>query len=240
MIKVFIDFDNTISIGDVGDGLFAKFGGEICSYNDAQYREGKLSSKDCIRKNCSACGTIDVRELEAFVDSQSIDLSFPKFIQWCRERQLDCTIVSDGFDFYVGGILARYGIDDILYFANTLTPQPTQRDLFVQLVPSFPYDDEECTRCACCKRNIMLSRSGEEDVLVYIGDGYSDRCPVPYADIVFAKPELQAFCQQSNISYFEYRTFDDVRSRLGQLLQQNRIHKRQSAEANRRALFLAG
>jgi 2-hydroxy-3-keto-5-methylthiopentenyl-1-phosphate phosphatase len=180
-----------------------------------------------------------MRALEAFVDSQFIESSFPGFVRFCTTHGLGCTIVSDGFDYYIDRLLRRFGIHDVPFFANTLSLQPTDRGL-VDLVPSFPYDDEECTRCACCKRNIMLTHGGEEDVLVYVGDGYSDRCPVHYADIVFAKPELQSYCQRHNISYIEYRTLSDVQGRLEQLLRRKRIHKRQAAEANRQALYLAG
>lgn len=240
MIKVFIDFDNTITLGDVGDGLFEKFGGEVCSQFDREYREERLSAKECLRKKCTACGAVDLWVLEAFVDSQSIDPSFPQFVRFCATHGLGCTIVSNGFDYYIDRLLRRLGIQNVPFSANRLSLHPTDRELCVDLVPSFPYDDEECTRCACCKRNIMVTHGGEEDVLVYVGGGYSDQCPVHYADIVFAKPELQSYCQRHNISYFEYRTFDDVQARLGQLLQHKRIHKRQTAEANRQALYLAG
>lgn len=240
MLKIFLDFDNTISQGDVGDALFEQFGGEVCLQYDREYREERLTAKECIRKKCAACGEIDWRALEAFVDSRSIDPSFPEYIDFCKTHGLDCTIVSDGFDYYIGRMLRRFNIHDVPFFANTLEFELTDSGAMVRLVPSFPYDDEECTRCACCKRNIIISRSGEEDVIVYVGDGYSDRCPVQYADVVFAKPELQDYCQRHNISYYEYRTFNDVRARLEELLRRKRVHKRHTAEANRQALFLAG
>ena len=41
--------------------------------------------------------------------------------------------------------------------------------------------------CANCKRNHLLTKSGDESVIVYIGNGSSDQCPSRYADIVFAK-----------------------------------------------------
>ena len=86
----------------------------------------------------------------------------------------------------------------------------------------------------------MLTHSGEDDLLVYVGDGFSDRCPAPYADIVFAKAELQSFCQEKNISYYEYCSFQDVQARIEQLLQHKRIRKRHAAEAMRQALYVAG
>jgi 2-hydroxy-3-keto-5-methylthiopentenyl-1-phosphate phosphatase len=104
---------------------------------------------------------------------------------------------------------------------------------------SFPYEDAECTRCACCKRNIMLTKSSDDDVIVYIGEGYSDRCPAQYADIVFAKDELQKFCQEKNISYFLYDSFDDILVRMSELLVKKRVKKRREAEMKRREAFVA-
>lgn len=240
MLRLFIDFDNTITVGDVGDELFRKFGGEVTEHLDREYREGTISAKECIRRKCAACGLVGRNELNAFIDAKTIDSTFPDFIEFCKTRGLECTVVSDGFDYYIKRIFLRYGLNDLPFFSNALTLEPQGRATRVKLVASFPYDDEECTQCACCKRNVMLTRTGEEDVLVYVGDGYSDRCPVRYADIVFAKPELQVFCQWNNISYFEYRTFGDVQVRIEQLLQGKHIRKRQTAEANRQALLLAG
>ena len=102
---------------------------------------------------------------------------------------------------------------------------------------AFPYADAGCGVCACCKRNVMLTRAGDEDVIVYVGEGFSDQCPVRYADIVFAKDALQAFCQRENISYYLYETFADVVARLSELSARKRLRKRHRAELLRRELF---
>ena len=89
----------------------------------------------------------------------------------------------------------------------------------------------------------MLSMSGDDDVIVYIGEGYSDRCPARYADIVFAKDDLLKFCHRENISYLEYRTFADVQLRLESVLSLKRpdiFRKRRRAELARRAVFVGG
>lgn len=238
-----MDFDNTITVGDVGDALFLKFGGEQTLRDDQQYRDGIISAKECIRKKCRACGAIDRHHLETFIHAQAIDVTFPEFVRFCTGRGYSYTVVSDGFDYYIQRIFGRNGLVGVPVFANELTLEPVEPSIAkVTLVPSFPYDDEECTRCGCCKRNVLLSHSSEDDVIVYIGDGYSDQCPVLYADIVFAKAELQAFCQSQNISYYEYRSFHDVRKRLESLATgtPHRLRKRKTAEANRQALYLAG
>ena len=108
------------------------------------------------------------------------------------------------------------------------------------MVPSFPYTDSECERCANCKRNHLLTLSSDDDIVVYVGDGISDRCPVRYADIVFAKKGLIKYCQEQNVTYHEYRHFGDVQQRLDPILRQKRIKQRREARMARREVFLQG
>ena len=240
MMKLFSDFDNTITVGDVHDALFKNFGGQLTEKYDQQYWAGTLSSKECLKKKCASCGEVGLSALNAFLDGCHIDPTFPDCMRFVRAHRLEFSIVSDGFDYTIRHILRKNGLSDIPVFSNKLRFEQDGGARHERLIPSFPFDDEDCTRCACCKRNVMLTHAGEEDIIVYIGDGYSDQCAVQYADIIFAKAELQTFCQRENISYYEFRSFRDIQARLEQLLQKRRLRKRQAAEANRQALFLAG
>ena len=243
MIKVFIDFDGTITRHDVGDALFESFGGKQSVEAVEMYREGTISAVECFQRECVACGDVDSSELVSFLDIQEIDSTFPEFVRFCRARGLEPCIVSDGMDYYIRHILARNGVD-IPFFSNSLSLIPATRQGTVRLIPTFPYTDEVCDRCASCKRNHMLSRCSDEVIIVYVGEGYSDRCPARFADIVFAKDDLLRFCLQENISFFEYRTFADIQNRLTQLLDEQDsngrkiIKKRRQAELERREVFL--
>ena len=245
-IKIFIDFDGTITREDVGDALFETFGGKQCLEFIRLYREEKLSAVECFRRESNACGLVDKAALNAFLDSREIDSTFASFIGFCGTKGFACTIVSDGMDHYIQRILNRHGLGHVPFLANTLDLVPAEDSQKVRLDPSFPHTDEACDRCACCKRNHMLSLTGDNDVLVYIGEGYSDRCPARYADIVFAKDELLKYCRQENIPYFEYRTFGEIRHRLEELLagrrtRANRLgfRKRRRAELARREVFMS-
>ena len=94
--------------------------------------------------------------------------------------------------------------------------------------------------CGNCKRNHVLTLSADDDIIVYIGDGISDRCPVRYADIVFAKGSLIRYCQAQNVTYHEFKTFSDVTRRLELIVQRKRIKKRREAEMARREVFAQG
>lgn len=232
-LKIYVDVDGTITTHDVGNVFFREFGGPECDEIVEHYRAERLTAVECFRAEAGAIKSLDTEAAGKFLQAQPIDESFKEFVGFCRESGLEFHILSDGLDYYISRILAAQGIEGVSFFANKAQVVGGKLNL------EFPYTDAVCTRCACCKRNIMLTHSGDEDIIVYVGEGYSDRCPVQFADIVFAKGELQAFCQQENISYFLYNSFHDIVVRLRQLLEKKRIHKRLTAEHNRRAAFMA-
>ena len=245
MIKIFTDFDGTITLHDVGDAMFERFGGKQCSDIVQEYREGKISASECFKRECDVCGIVNINELNAFLDRQEIDGTFVDFLAFCRSRQLPCFVVSDGMDYYIKRILDRHRVGGVPFFANELRFVPVTGTYEAQFEPHFPYKDETCDRCACCKRNHILMTSSDEDIIIMIGEGYSDRCPARYADVVFAKDDLLTYCQQENISYFEYGSFADVQRRLEKLLGNKRadgsiigLRKRRRAELARREVFM--
>jgi 2-hydroxy-3-keto-5-methylthiopentenyl-1-phosphate phosphatase len=105
---------------------------------------------------------------------------------------------------------------------------------------SLPYRDEACERCGTCKRNQMLVRSADSDVIVYIGDGVSDFCAAAHADLVFAKGALETHCREENISYRRFRGFDDVRSDLTMLSAKRALRRPRRAVLNRQAVWSSG
>lgn len=191
----------------------------------------------CLRKQ-TLSQTVPLPQIAAFVDQFTVDEYFPRFKDFCSNHGIPLVILSDGLDFYVERILNRNGLGDCKFFANNLGF--INSDGVTKLQITFPYTDSECQFCGNCKRNHMLTLSGDDDIIVYVGDGISDRCPVGYADIVFAKKDLIQYCQRQNITYFEYANFQDVQQRLEMLLAKKRLRKRREAEMARRDVFMQG
>jgi len=179
---------------------------------------------------------LDVQAAQQFARSRTVDAGLNGLLAYCRERRMECLIVSDGLDFYIREILAEHGLADTAFVSNRLTMAASGDGRTAHVRAEFPHDDAECDRCACCKRNVMLSRTPDEDVIVYVGDGFSDQCAVQYADVVFAKGELQTFCRERNISYYPYVTLEDVRRRLSQLEGTRRAPRPRRAQLLRRGL----
>jgi 2,3-diketo-5-methylthio-1-phosphopentane phosphatase len=238
MLRVYCDFDGTIATSDVGNKLFRTFAGEKAAQIVQRYLDGEINARECLTMECAAIESVTQEELAKFVGQFEIDPDFPAFVRYCAEHEMPVTILSDGLDVYVSQILSASNLSHLPWFANHA--EFVREGSKTRLVPSFPYRDEECEQCGNCKRNHLLAMSGDEDIIVYVGDGISDRCPVRYADIVFAKHTLVPYCQEQNITYHDYRHFGDVQLRLDLFLQQKRIRKRREAAMGRRDLFMQG
>jgi 2-hydroxy-3-keto-5-methylthiopentenyl-1-phosphate phosphatase len=238
VLKVFCDFDGTVATEDVGNKLFRHVAGDRAMEIVRRYQDGVTGAVECFEQECLAAGNVPRDDFIRFVDQFEIDQSFEPFLKFCTENEIPVTILSDGLDVYVEHLLRKAGLAEIPYYANHLEFE--KRGGMTHLVPSFPYTDSECDRCANCKRNHMLTLSGDDDVIVYVGDGYSDRCPVTYADIVFATGDLIKYCQSKNITYHVFRTFADVRQVMQSLVGKKRIPKRREAEMARREVFMQG
>ena len=234
--RLFLDFDGTLTAEDVGNRFFATFGGAVCTELVARYRAGEISARACFEQEMKAVGTVDPAAFEAFLAQQELDPGAEELIRSCVRMDVEVTILSDGLDAYIRPLLERHGLDGVRCFSNTAVWQEEGTRKRAQL--SFPHANGECDRCGCCKRNIMLGSAGDGDVLIYAGDGYSDRCPVEYADLVFAKASLQTWCQQNNITYLPYRSLDDVRRRLETELGQRTLRPRPRAERKRREAYM--
>jgi 2,3-diketo-5-methylthio-1-phosphopentane phosphatase len=239
-LKIYIDFDGTITLKDVSDYLFSQLSGRRSEVFVKEYLAGKIGARECFLGECQASGAVQIESVEKIVDRQEIDPTFKDFVEFCESHGIPVYVLSDGFEYYIRRILERHGLTRVKFISNQLVFQPVDGTGVFTLLPVFPYKDSECDCCANCKRNHLLTLSSENDIIVYVGDGYSDRCPSRYADIVFAKGNLIRYCREGSISFFEYRTFEDVIERLEKIVTQKRIRKRWQAELRRREAFLQG
>ncbi len=234
--KIFVDFDGTITKEDIGEEMFLRFG-------DAQkakeivndWIDYKINAKQSWQMLCNTIKNFNLEEFDKFLMNSSIDESFKNFLNYCRENNYEIRILSDGLDYYIKKILDKEKLSNIEVYSNKLT-----FDINGNLIPVFPYTDEECNRCANCKRNHILNFSSDEDFSIYIGDGYSDVCPAQYCDFIFAKRSLLKYCEINRITYFPFSDFNDVINRLEELKLKKRLKKRYQAELKRKEVYLQG
>ncbi len=233
---VFTDFDGTITRNDIGNTMFKFFGNSGESAEAfRESREGIISVQESWQRSCATVESLSLTAFDSFVERQEIDTGFHRFEQYCSSKSIPIHILSDGFDLYIRHVLQREQLGHLPFYSNELVIEPGGT-----ITPRFPYADEECVMCANCKRNHLLTKSGDENVIVYIGNGYSDQCPSKYADVVFAKGTLLRYCERKNITYHRFESFDDVLSKFKELVDGGRPRKRRAAELARKEIFMRG
>jgi len=234
--KIYIDFDGTITTIDVGEHMFLEFGEpEKCKDIISKWLEGSLNSKEVWIKLCETVKNFDEEKFDLFLEKIPIDPFFNDFLKYSKDNNFDITVLSDGLDYYIDKISRRENFVDLKIFNNKLSIDDNGN-----LIPCFPYTDEECTKCANCKRNHILNSSNDEEITIYIGDGWSDTCAAEYCDFIFAKKSLLKYCEQNGVPYYPFNTFEDVKIIIDQLLTKKKLKKRHQAALKRKDAFMQG
>jgi len=236
VFKIFVDFDGTITKKDVGEHMFLEFGDarqakEIID----RWIEGEITSVDTWTLLCKTIPQFDKEKFDRFLNSIEIDESFIPFVDYCKGHNFQLSVVSDGLDYYIDYILKKEGISTINVFSNKMTLNSGN-----EIIPLFPYRDEDCRTCANCKRNHVLDSTGDDEYSFYIGDGLSDTCPAQYSDFVFAKNSLLKYCEKNSINFFPFKNFTDVQNRIEEFRNKKRIKRKLQPELKRKEIFQQG
>lgn len=233
--NVFVDFDGTITTQDVGEALFLKFGNlQIVDEVIRRWLNNEISSLQSWSLMCESVNNFNLKEFYDFLDNISIDPYFKEFINYCQANSINIYVVSDGFDLYIDYILKRENLSFLKVYSNKLKVEGNK------LIPIFPYPDEECKICANCKRNQVISNSGDFEFNIYVGDGNSDTCPAQFCDLIFAKKSLLKFCEKNRITFSPFTNFMDVIEKINLLKNKKRLKKRFQASLKRNEVYIQG
>ncbi|HHX74644.1 MAG TPA: MtnX-like HAD-IB family phosphatase [Firmicutes bacterium] len=204
---VLCDFDGTVTNADIGFCIIQEFAGEGWLEIEAAYQRGEKGSRQALEEIFTLTRVTE-EKLCTFIDKNFfLDPYFPQFLEFCRQHGLPVTVLSDGFDFYIKRLFAGAGLT-VPYLANTLRLKGST------LQAGFPHYNAVCGDCGNCKRNFARQVKAEGRKIIYIGDGFSDRCASAEADILFAKGYLADYCDSRKMPYFRFDSFADVLQHL--------------------------
>lgn len=196
-----LDFDGTITLQDVGDKIIENF-----AVGDYESVVKKWINREITTEQCAKIewGMIDgpSDEMLDFIDSRKIDPYLNDFVSFCNKNGYSIYINSDGYDFYIKRILKKNDLNLKGYYNHVGWNDGWVFD--------FPYSDEKCGLCGNCKANVVKNFKSKNYEVIYIGDGYSDRCASGFADIVYAKEHLLDYCKKNNIPHKAFNNFSDI------------------------------
>lgn len=245
-LKIYCDFDGTVTKNDVWVSALGKFivdkekFGVVCE----EFTSNVISARECNLRELDLMENFDFETLDKYLDEEELDEYFRYFLDYCKQNNYEITLLSEGLDYYINYILDRENLD-LKFFSNKLIAKEIIDDNGnnkLKLTCEFPYPDEHCTYCGMSKRNVVINNTNDLDneVSVFIGDGISDFCASNYADIVFAKKRLASYCWKNNITYFDFKNFNDIINKLESLKAKNKIKHKLTAKNLRKDVFLGG
>jgi 2,3-diketo-5-methylthio-1-phosphopentane phosphatase len=228
---VFTDFDGTITQRDVTDEILAQLAHPSWQEVEQEWTRGLIGSRECLERQIALVDT-SAEELHALIDAIPVDPAFTAFYRFTRKQGIPLYMLSEGFDYAIVRILKRAGVDGPLrngthLFSSGLRLQGRR------LIPSFPHSAQPCEHgCATCKA-ALIRRLGEgSHPTIFVGDGLSDRFAVDEADVVLAKRQLLAYCQEHGKACHPFATFADVEQAVAQLISPRAAAKRFRRQAS--------
>jgi HAD superfamily phosphoserine phosphatase-like hydrolase len=219
-ISVLVDYDGTVSRQDVGTVLLAKHAlvdRAVVAAKDADYDAGRSGSRELMQWDMAVLPR-DGALLRATAAEIPQDQTFVSFVAAVREAGAAMEIVSDGLGFYVASNLAQLdpGIVDLPIATN-------ENDVDRSGRMTFPYGHPACFVCGTCKRERVRAHEAGGRVVVFIGDGQSDRYAAHHADIVFAKDALLAWGRATRRGFREWSGFAEIEAWFVEALADGRL-----------------
>jgi 2,3-diketo-5-methylthio-1-phosphopentane phosphatase len=213
---VFCDFDGTITQLDVTDQILTQHAHPSWQEVEQEWVRGQIGSRECLERQVALVEASE-RELNTLIDAIPVDPHFAAFYRFARQRRLPVYVLSEGFDYVVRRVLKRAGVQGVLrngthLFASSLRVEGRRWAL------AFPHAAEPCPHgCATCKAAIIRRLRNGPRLVIFVGDGLSDRFAAEEADLVFAKRQLLAYCREKGIACQRFETFADVQQAVEKL-----------------------
>ena len=202
-----VDFDGTVTEQDLLDTIASRFGDPaVYQEVDEGLDEGRMPLREVITREFAPV-TKPLEEIVAWeLENVRIRPGFREFVELAQSRGWRLVIVSSGFHELIEPILDHEGVDVELH-ANRVDPRPDGWRVLWQY-------DESCESCGeSCKRSIVQEFGGGDEI-VYVGDGYSDRCAAEASDRVFATKGLARYLDERGVPYEPFDDFNDIARRL--------------------------
>jgi 2-hydroxy-3-keto-5-methylthiopentenyl-1-phosphate phosphatase len=202
-----VDFDGTVTEHDLLDEIAKTFGDDdVYREVDEGLDERRLSLHEVIRREFEPVRAPLDDVVAWALERARVRPGFRELVEQARRQGWRLVVVSSGFHELIEPILEREGVDVELH-ANRVEPRPDGWRVH------WNYADD-CDACGeSCKRATAREFAGEGE-LVYVGDGYSDRCAAELADRIFATRGLARYLDERGVPYEPFDDFFEVARRL--------------------------
>ena len=195
-----LDFDGTITEVDLLDEISQRFGDpDVFRELDASLDTGALTLQEVITREFAPVRA-PLAEVVAWVLGHArVRPGLGELVSFARRRGWGVLVLSSGFHELIEPILRREGVDvDVV--ANRIDPDSRGWRVLWR-------DETVCAVCGeACKRRTLPG----DGPVIYVGDGYSDRCAALASDRVFAIKGLATYLDEQAVPYESFGDFHDL------------------------------
>jgi 2-hydroxy-3-keto-5-methylthiopentenyl-1-phosphate phosphatase len=197
-----LDFDGTVTEDDMLDRVCWEFGDQdVYREVDAALDRGEIRLVDDIGRKLVTVRS-PLEEVVGWVRAEArVRPGFDELVRFARANDWRVVVLTSSFHELVEPVLGRLA-GQVELVANRLDPR---RDGW----RAYFHDLRPCDVCGePCKRG-AVARLGAGDV-VYVGDGFSDRCVAEDVELVFARDGLATYLDDRGVAYEGWDDFNDV------------------------------
>jgi 2-hydroxy-3-keto-5-methylthiopentenyl-1-phosphate phosphatase len=197
-LKLVLDWDGTVTLRDSVWMLLDRFGDRDVFAATEDALGTTLTHREVMEQQMATVRAPLEQAVSFLVEAVEVRPGFRQLAD-----RFDPLVLSSSFVETIRPILVREGVEAELV-ANRLDPRPEGWRVLWN-------DDAPCPECGelCKRRSLPAARP-----LVYVGDGYSDRCAALAADRVFATRALADYLDERGRRYEPFETLHDVAAAL--------------------------
>ncbi len=198
-----VDFDGTITEADMLDSIAQAFGDEAVNAEvDSGLDAERLTLREVITREFEPVHAPMDEVVAWALERVRVRAGFRDFVDLARERGWRIVIVSSGFQELIAPVLEREGVE--------VEVRANQVDLSEGYWRVLWHYEGVCDSCGeSCKRTVVQELAGEDEI-VYVGDGYSDRCAAQVSDRVFARAGLARYLESEGVPFEPFSDFHEI------------------------------
>jgi 2-hydroxy-3-keto-5-methylthiopentenyl-1-phosphate phosphatase len=206
---IVVDFDGTITEHDTLVDIVQAHAPDVFWQLEDDLEAGRITLHECIEREFAAVrGEHDQIVAEALAGAR-VRRGFAEFAAAARAGGHRLVVVSSGFESIIRPVLERAGVAGAEVVAHEVRFSPQGSTVEFR-------HGEDCEVCGQeCKRSVVQSLDGGGGDVVYIGDGFSDRCGAMAADRVFARRDLARYLSDEGIAFEPFDDFVEIGAALG-------------------------
>jgi 2-hydroxy-3-keto-5-methylthiopentenyl-1-phosphate phosphatase len=202
------DFDGTVTARDTNSTLARMFAPRAQEAVEGKLATRELTLRDVLGAEYEAMTAGREPIVAAAIEIPFRD-GFAEFLDAVEDAGARFILLSSGFREVIEPMLAHNGLlDRVELVCNNVELVEGGGTVTWRELPVCELCDEECKR-----HDIAMLRgthAAEGETVVFIGDGFSDRCGAETADIVFARDNLASYLAERELPFRAWDDFHDI------------------------------